>query len=267
MSKQLKKFLILCLINVSVLAYSCGENLYNLANNYTPREQFEIGKRHFAEKDYNGAKIIFDRLSRYNIISDFTDSAQYLLAESYFNMHDFILAQSEYNRMVTNLPPGNPLFKIAMFKKAECYNRLSPNPALDQAYTMGAIKAYNDFIENYPIDTVWTPMARERFVELRDKLAKKDLDAGILYMKQRDYESAQIYFDDVLDSFPDTPSASRALFHKGECFIKARNYLKAKEMFNNYLTLFPDKEFAAKSRERLAEIEIEISKIDSTSYR
>ncbi|MCP4723956.1 MAG: outer membrane protein assembly factor BamD [bacterium] len=263
----MKRFLLLTVLNISVITYSCGENLYNLANSYTPREQFEIGKRHFAERDFNGAKIIFDRLSRYNIISDFTDSAQYLLAESYFNMHDYILAQSEYNRMVTNLPPGNPLFKVAMFKKAECYNELSPNPALDQAYTLGAIKAYNDFIEAYPVDTVWTPLARQRFIDLQDKLAKKDLDAGILYMKQSDFSSAQIYFDDVLSSFPQTPSASKSLFYKGECYIKDYDYEKAKAAFNNYLRLFPENEFAAKSRQRLAEIEIKIAKIDTTSFR
>ncbi|MFC1564509.1 outer membrane protein assembly factor BamD [candidate division KSB1 bacterium] len=267
MTIQLEKFLIICLLNLSIIVLSCGENLYNLANNYTAREQFEIGKRHFADKDYNGAKIIFDRLSRYNIISDFTDSAQYLLAESHFNMHDYILAQSEYNRMVTNLPPGNPLYKTAMYKKAECYYKLSPGSSLDQAYTYGAIKAYNDFIEAYPMDTELTPLARQRFIELRDKLAKKDLQAGILYMKQSDFESAQIYFEYVLQNFQDTPSASKALFYRGETFIKSRDFEKARDAFNNYLQYFPDSEFAAKSRERLAEIEVEVARIDTTSFR
>jgi outer membrane protein assembly factor BamD len=55
------------------------------------------------------------------------------------------------------------------------------------------------------------PRAREMMLELRNKLAAKDFDAGEYYFKRNAFDSAIIYYEATVRDYADTALAPRAL--------------------------------------------------------
>lgn len=253
---NIKYFIITVICSCFVLV-NCADNLSNLGE-VTPQERFEIGKEHFYSGDYSGAKYVFQSLSRVNIIAAYSDSAQYLLAESHYNLREFILAESEFSRLVRS-HPGSQLVKNARIMSAECFSEMSLSANLAQEYTHRAIAEYTRFLQDYPMDEEYGKKARSEIVELRSKLAKKDYDSAILYMKQRDFRSAITYFEFIVEGYPDTEYLAKSWFNKAECYYILREHPidgplfleNAIETYTFFTQLFPDHEYVAKALDKL----------------
>ena len=75
-------------------------------------------------------------------------------------------------------------------------------------------------------------LAENSVIEIRNKLAKKEYEAGRLYLKLEEYQSAIIYFEGLLNEYYDTDFVDRA--HIGIIFAyflnndieKAKLYLE-----------------------------------------
>ena len=256
---------------ISLLLFiACGENLYNLGNN-TPREIFQIGKRYFFKGDYNEAQIVFEQVARLNIIAEYSDSVQFLLAESYFNVKKYVLAQSEYERLIKNLPRSQLLPK-AKYMVGMCYFNLSPSEQLDQVYTNNAIKAFEEFLRAYrsQADEQLIQDAGNRLGELYEKLAEKDFKAGVLYKKMDDYFAAIQYLNDSMtkyNTYGPAPTIPKALFEKGECYIKLIQFPEAQDAFQALVDNFPQHVLVNRAREKLASLKTEIAKRDTVSLK
>ncbi|MCX6639228.1 MAG: tetratricopeptide repeat protein [bacterium] len=71
--------------------------------------------------------------------------------------------------------------------------------------------------------------------ESRSKLAKKDFKTADLYYRTKKYPSAVIYLDTVVELYPETTWASRALKLKGDCQFAMRQYDDAAQSYQRYL--------------------------------
>ena len=266
---------ILCIVPVilscaAALVIMCAENLYNLGDDLTYRERFEIGKNYFEKEDYRKAKIVLEQVARLGMLADFSDSAQFLLAESNFNLREYILAENEYMRVL----PGSPLQAKALFMIGMCNYKISFSSERDQKYTYQAIKAFENFlIGTNPAeqDAQLYQDAINKLVELHGKLAEKDLDTGILYKKMGSYDSAIIYLNDAMEDYdtygPVVSIIPRALFEVGECYVKLEKYLDAEEKYKAVFQNFPDHPYAEKARKNLDKIKNEIAKADTTFFK
>ncbi len=240
----------------------CGPNLKKIGEK-PAEEQYLEGKRLFEEGDYTNSVIVLDRVARLNIISKFADSTQYYLAESHFMAKSYILAQSEYERLIRNMQ-GSPLVKHAMFKIGLCYFNLSPVAALDQEYSAKAQRAFRDFADSYPLDEDYSEQVNGYLTELKEKNAEKLYHNGDLYRKMGDYESALIYLNMVLVEHYDTKAAPKSLFKKAECYDRMEKYEEAKEALQIFLENFPDHEFLPKVNEKMTKIRAALAKADTT---
>jgi len=263
MRYDFRRITVLILTMSLIILAACGPNLAKLGEK-SPEEQFVFGKELFYDEDYENAQIVFERTARLNIIADFADSIQFLLAESYFKTKKYILAQSEYERLIQYMP-GSSLVRDAKFQIGMCYYNLSPRPTLDQEYTDKAIKAFNDFLVDYPLDETYGVICNEKIIELRNRIAEKYYLNGDLYRKMGDYESSIIYFDIVLKEYYDSPIAARTLVQKADSFYKMDKLEEAQETLQIFLENFPEHELFPRVQLRMDEVKTAIAKTDSLS--
>jgi len=197
-------------------------------------------------KDFNKEKYLdaIDRLEMFLINysgSALADSAQYILAESHFNIKEYIVSSVEYQKVVVQYPQSL-LSEEAEYKMGLSYFKLAPKYSLAQSYSESAIATLQLFIEDYP-ESAYRADAEKMIKESRAKLARKEFMNGRLYQKMGELKSARIYYDLVLENYYDTIYAPDAQYYKALSFEKAKSWRDAIREYQNYLQKYPDHDY------------------------
>ncbi|MEX0894711.1 MAG: outer membrane protein assembly factor BamD [Balneolaceae bacterium] len=201
----------------------------------------------YEQERWSDAARAFETVVNISRGTDFGRDAQFYLAESYFNNRQYIVAASEYERFA-NFYPNAERREVADFKRALSYYRLSPRYNLDQSYTHRAIERFRLFMERYP-NSERVEEVGGYIEELRNKLARKNYNAAEFYMRTDRYNAAAVYFETVIENYPESYWAERALARRIEAYIlyadnsvsarQAERYQMAIESYERYLQLFP----------------------------
>ena len=265
---RMRKTTLLLLPVSMVLFWVCAENVFNLSQSNTPREMFDMGRNYFYQEDYGSSQIVFEQLTRLNVVAEYSDSARYLLGEAHYFQKNYILAQSEYDRMISNFPSSD-LVIDAKYKSALCFYELSPSQKYDQDYTLKAIAAFEAFLTDprSQTDEEIFNQTNDRLFELHQKLAEKDLKSAQLYRRMREYNSAIYYLDDAMadyNTYGHVTIIPDALFEKAECFIGLEKFSDAREALQALIDNFPGHSLIAKAREKLTLIKTESAEADTT---
>lgn len=241
----------LILLMVIILIFSCAGN--KPRPEWSASQYFQYAKKMFDEEDYYEASNEFTVVVLRYAGSTVADSAQYYLGESHFMMDEFLVAAVEYEKLVNNMS-RSPLVPLAQYKLGECYYNLSPRPSLDQKYTEKAIREYQNFIEENPTHRLKAE-AEKKIALLRDKLAEKMWINADIYRKMRKYNSAIIYFDQVLEKYYDSQWSDDASVGKIETYVDMENYIVAKKEIEKFTEQFSYSELKKKVDEFSAEIQ------------
>lgn len=195
----------------TLLVAACSDSAQTLKGG-SSEERFLKGKAAFDDEDYEEAQQIFNTIILQDPASDYADDAQFYLAESYYRDGDYKLAAFNYNRLRTSFP-NSPFYKQAFFQSGESYYNSSLSYDRDQRETRYAIDVFKSFASIYATDSL-ARTARSRVSELQEKLAQKDFTTGELYIRMEDYKAAMIYFDRVMEQYPETQYAKLAADRK-----------------------------------------------------
>ncbi len=232
------RVLTIFLLSVLLLVWSCAGN--KPKPDWTAEQYYSYAKKKFDDKDY------YEAVNEFTVVvlrfagSTVADSAQFYLAESHYYMKEYLIAAVEFEKLINDMG-RSPLVPDAQFKLAECYYKLSPRPALDQLYTNKAIREYQYFIEEYPTHKN-KEEAEKKILELRNKLARKDWGNAEVYRKIREFKSALIYYDQVLDNYYDTEWADDALYGKIRVLNEMEDYDRARQELDKFIIQFPESE-------------------------
>jgi outer membrane protein assembly factor BamD len=245
---NLKRFRLFGLVLLAtIISFSCAKDQY-----IQPGDTLEVAydkamKLYEAEK-YREAASAFETVMSIARGTDQAQETQYMLAESYFKNGQYLLAASEYERYVNYYPQANNRSE-AQFKEAFCYYELSPRYKLDQSYTHKAIEKFQLYISQYP-NSEQAQQAAEYIDALSEKLAHKTYAAADLYHRIDQFEAAAIYYGEVLDRYPETKWAERALVHQILAYVEyaersvqdkqEQRFEKAVESYEKYVQLFPN---------------------------
>ena len=162
-------------------------------------EQLKIGMEHLDEEEYLKAQEQFKFILSLGAGTDYGDDAQFFLAESYFLNEQYILSIAEYESLTRKMS-FSPFFEKSRFRICEAYRIESPNYYNDQSYTEKALDRYQEFLDDFP-NSEYNQAATESMIILRNKLAKKLYETGVLYMKMDEFEPARMSFNRVLDDY------------------------------------------------------------------
>ena len=175
----------------------------------TAQQIWERGEAQFADEDYGDAATTLGRLLLDFPAFEGAADAQFMLAEAYFNDKQYISAQSEFTRFIDRFPTNERAPEAAM-GVCRSNEALSPISQRDQSFTLQALQV----CQNVMNDWFGTPQAEEAAAvvqEMREKLARKIWENGWYYQRRSLLDPALIYYEDIIERYPETSFAPRAL--------------------------------------------------------
>jgi outer membrane protein assembly factor BamD len=199
---------------------------------------FHDGMQLLNDKDYVKARDKFDIVVKQYPASAYADSAQFYLAETYYDQEEYVTAAFEYGNVYKNYPSSR-LAPDARFMMAKCYAAQTPRVQLDQEGTGKAIESFQTFIDYYPQSPL-VPEAEKEIMELRNRLAEKYYETAELYTTMGYYKAATVYYDLILDQYHDSNYADKAAIGKVKVLMKRHKDKDARTALEKFYSSFPN---------------------------
>ncbi|WP_288279258.1 outer membrane protein assembly factor BamD [uncultured Prevotella sp.] len=202
--------IILC--SVAAMMTGCAGEFNRVIKSSDYDYRYEYAKQCFAEGKFGRAEILLQDLITLKKGTDEAEEALYMLAMSQYMNHDFESAAATFRKYFSSYPKGF-YAEQAMFYVGQSLYESTPEPRLDQTPTIGAINAYQQFLDFYP-NSQLRERAQDRLLELQDKLVMKELLSAQLYYNlggyfgninsnsESNYSSSIIVAQNALKTYP-----------------------------------------------------------------
>ena len=218
---------------ISCYFFSCFNN--NSLNALDQR--YLKAKNLLNNEEYGKAKVEFENI----LLNDplFSTEILFYLAESKFHLSNYDDAILEYNQFIkqasTDRGIDNSLYLQSRLKIAKCYYNLSNDIKKDQTNTYVALNKLQTLIENDAMFNYHEEIEKMIF-NLRTKLAEKDYQTALLYMKIGEDVAATVYFKSIVSDYYDTDFIDSsllniALIKKKSNVELAKKYLKDNQSY------------------------------------
>ena len=151
---------------------------------------------------------IFNKVVENSPFGPYADKALFQIAESARKLYRYPVAIEAYERIITDYP-DSPIGPEARYQLAYTRYEASLSPEYDQESTDRALKEFKQLSENTPIPSV----SREAEVvldQLREKKAASMINIAEFYEQRGKFQSAILYYKDVIGKFPETQTADTA---------------------------------------------------------
>ncbi|MBK8249498.1 MAG: outer membrane protein assembly factor BamD [Gemmatimonadetes bacterium] len=204
------------LLVLVALSGACGRG-FKLSRFGSNEAMFEGGLSEFNRRKWDNAvsafeKLTFDLPARDTLLP----LAHWYLAKAYAGRQDHILAAQAYNRLAESFATDS-LADNAMYEAAHEYQLLWRRPSLDANYGEQAMSAYQTMLGLYP-DSELKDQAEKQMGMLQEWFASKDYESGLYYFRRKAFDSAIIYFKDVVKNHPQTAKSREALLRLAEAY-------------------------------------------------
>jgi outer membrane assembly lipoprotein YfiO len=144
--------------------------------------------------------------------------AHFWLGEAHFARGNHLEGVREF-RHTSDDTPNHPLAPDALLRVGDVYADLWRRPELDPTYGQTALATYQELLNRYP-GTSAAQRAQHGIAELNEKFAYKSYKAGLFYFRLKAYDSAILYFKDLVASYPKTHVVPDALIKLVEAYRK-----------------------------------------------
>lgn len=216
---------------------ACGANQQPL-NEVSPEDLWLRGIEAYQEEDWSEAIRYFDRFALVSGTDPRGAQARYYVGQAQFEREEYVAAASTFTQLATDLARTD-LADDSRFMACRAYEELSPRPQLDQEYTRAAIDHCQALLEYFP-DTEYALQAADIVDRMTTRLARKAYESGEWYLRRGAFDSAIIYFDDVVDRYPATELAPRALVQLLEIYERLEWDEERQATRDRLLSEYPD---------------------------
>jgi len=199
-------FFIACAV---LLFCSCAGEYNRVLKSPDSDFRYEYAKQCFAEGKYQRAVTLLLDLVAVMKGGDNAQESLYMLGMAQYMTGDYESAAQTFKKYGSSFPKGVYAEKASFYVGQSLFES-SPEPRLDQSPTIGAINAYQAFLDLYP-DSPMRQEAQSRLFELQDKLIMKE------YLSAKLYYNLGGYFGNINSNNESNYSA---------CIITAENALK-----------------------------------------
>ena len=270
---MMKKYYIVMVCCVALLTSCASEfaRVYKAADN---EYKYEYAKECFAKGKFQQAILL---LSEQVTIQKGRQNAQeslYLLAMAQYCNRDYEAASATFKKYFQSYPKG-------IYAEQACYHigqslyQSVPEPRLDQTPTVGAINAYQNFLDYYP-DSKMREDAQQRLFLLQDNLVRKEYLSAKLYYNlggyfgninsntESNYEACIITAQNALKQYPYTSMREdfSLLIMKSKYYLaensseekKVERYRDAEDECYGFLNEFPESEDAKTAEKYIPDV-------------
>lgn len=211
-----------------------------------PAGLFEWAQERFDAADWGAAENGFRDFLLSEPLSSLADSAQYMLAESRYRDERYVEAAETFSRLVNNRPTSS-LADDAQLGVCRSHWARSPELPLDQGQTEETVSACQRLLELYP-DSPLTEQASELRTRARHKLAAKRFRVGRWYFDHEAYQSANIYFEEILEEYPSAPVVPDVLARLYRSYLELGFDAEARNVRRRLLEEYGETQAAAEIR-------------------
>ena len=205
--------------------FGCSSTLPD--DNLSLAEHLKIGMDHLDNEEFVKAQDAFKYVLSRGAGTDYGDDAQFFLGESYFLDNQYLLAITEFENLTRKMA-YSPFFEKSRFRICEAYSYESPDYFNDQTFTEKALERYQEFLDDFP-ESEHSLVVTESMGALRNKLAKKLYETGVLYMKLDEFEPARMSFDQVLEQYYDTDIVENTHYEVIQSYLREGSVKKAEK--------------------------------------
>jgi outer membrane protein assembly factor BamD len=164
--------------------------------------------------------------------------AFYYLAQSQEKNGENLLAAGTYNRLIDAFPQDT-LVDDALYLSGRAYEREWRHPELDATYGKAAITAYQSLLASYP-ESPYAKRTQDELTRLDEWLAEKDYNTGYLYLKRKAFDSAILYFKDVISQHPNARKTRDAYLRLLEAYRAIRYTEDARDLCDAMRKAYPN---------------------------
>lgn len=197
-------FLTIFLLGLILLNSGCKSEFERLRASGDTEKIYKTANELYEDGHYLKAQTLYELvMNNYRGKSE-TEDIYFKYAYTHYYLYEYIMA-SYYFQRFSNTYPSSANREEAMFMSAYSNYKISPDYKLDQEYSQLAIDGFQTFVNTFP-NSERQEEANKLIDELREKLEVKAVAGAQLYYDMKDFRSAVIAFQHVLQDFPDTKS-------------------------------------------------------------
>ena len=174
----MKKCVIICSCAM-LLMTSCAGEFNKVYKSADTDYRYEYAKEAFAIGKFQQASTLLEELITIKKGTYEAQECLYMLAMAQYCNRDYEAASVTFKKYLSSYPRGIYAESAGYYVGQSLYES-APEPRLDQTPTIGAINAYQQFLDLFP-DSKLRPNAQSRLYELQDKLVTKELLSAQLY--------------------------------------------------------------------------------------
>lgn len=259
MKKNLPTLHLAALLAATLLS-SCASEFNSVYKSPDVDYKYEYAKQSFAEGKYSRAATLLQELVTPLKGGDHAQESLYMLGMAQYKSRDYESASATFEKYGKTYPKGTYAEHAAFYVGQSLYES-APEPRLDQTPTIGAITAYQKFLDLFPASPL-RPEAQRRLYELQDKLIMKELLSAQLYYNlggyfgnlnannESNYESCIITAQNALKTYPfsNLREDFSLLIMKSKFYLaenstderKLERYRDAEDECYGFLNEFPD---------------------------
>jgi len=183
------------------------EHEYNIAERIMTTNQ-KKGKMAEVFAAENHAIEIFTKVIENSNYGPLAAKAQYKLGLIYEASAQYYDAEDAFSKVISKYPDSEWV-EAAKFKVASCRRAVSRGPDYDQVATREARVKFEEFLRGNP-DAALSKDAEKNIIELKEKEAESNFKVASFYEKQKDYGAAKIYYQDIVDNYPESKWFTKA---------------------------------------------------------
>ncbi len=207
------------LLIAAVLVAAACKPQFNAGGFGSTEALYAAAMKEFNAKHWDNATHAFERLTTELSPRDPRIAIAYMyLAKSQEKHGDDLLAAKSYSR-VYELLPQDTLADDALYASGLAYQHMWRKPVLDAEYGENAMTQFQTLQGLYP-DSPLSSKAEQQLATLDEWFAIKDFETGYHYLKRKAYDSAIIYFKDVIKLHPSAKKTREAYLRLHEAYTK-----------------------------------------------
>ena len=215
---------VLLVLVTSACAHEFKPSLYK-----KNEDLYRAGLREFERKKWDNAIAAFEKLTLDLPARDsLLPRSYWYLATAHEKQGEHLLAAQSYSKLVESFPDDS-LADDSALEAARAYRKMWRKPTLDPTYGETALATYNTLLGLYPTSPL-VPQAQKELADLENWFATKNYETGMFYSRRKAFDSAILYFKDVLTRWPNSPTARQASLSLVQAYKEIRYREDASEL-------------------------------------
>jgi len=194
------------------------------------KNKFDVAEDLYKKGKYGRVLDKLEEIMSYCAGTGYLEQTSFLLAESYFNLEQWIEARGEYGSFIANFP-GSPFAETAEFRKAISSFNMEFRVARDEANTTVAMKDFERYLSNHP-DTPLRDSINYYYGLLVERMAEKEFQTARLYLRMDKPQAAVIYFKEFLETYQQSKRRKESLFLISQAYTDLDQFESAREYLN-----------------------------------